>query len=86
MFVLRQHGFSIQKKELTMRKVDTCARQETVFRALLDAGEIEVASVSIQPRELGDVCLSTFPDHMLLESGLLLMIHSLWSLERRDIS
>ena len=38
--VLRQHRFSIQKQELTMGKVDTCARQETVFRAL-DAGERE---------------------------------------------
>ena len=81
MFVLRQHGFSIQKKELTMRKVETCARKETVFRVLLDAGECEVTSVLIQPRDLEDVCQSTFQDQLLQE-----MIRSLWSLERHDIS
>ena len=63
--VLRQHEFSMLRKEMTTKGVVT----ETVFRVLLGVGDCGVTFALTQRRDLEDACQLTFQDHMFQESG-----------------
>ena len=72
----RQHELLTLRNEVTMKRVVTCARWETVFRVPLVVGERGVTFALTQQQDLEDAQL-TIQDHMFQESGRLQMIQSI---------